>query len=309
MQVFRSWDSEKAHAYRQILGISEQWGTAVLVQAMAYGNLDTSSGTGVVFSRNPRELSDRVMLWGDFAIGAQGEDIVSGLVKTLPVSIEQKHFEERTYDISLEELFPGNICSTPQDRQTPGIYRTVERSGDRIYVRRKDPEQLFILQTRDMAVMCQESVSAFIPTPELSSSYCASGIGVGGGALSGRAVFDLRDIERFRTDEPATPLILIRADTVPDDIQLISATDGLLTSRGGSTSHAAIIAKRLGKVCIVGCPKLQVFESDKTCTLNKQRSMPGSSQHRRQGRSHLSRQPCITGSPAHGGIIFRGGIP
>ena len=80
-QVFKSWFSKKALAYREILGISENWGTAVIVQSMAYGNLDTNSGTGVLFTRNPQESGDRVMLWGDFAIGAQGEDIVSGLVK------------------------------------------------------------------------------------------------------------------------------------------------------------------------------------------------------------------------------------
>ncbi|KAF0180702.1 MAG: pyruvate orthophosphate dikinase [Nitrospirae bacterium] len=269
MQVFQSWDSQKARAYRQILGISEQWGTAVLVQAMAYGNLDTNSGTGVLFTRNPRELSDRVMLWGDFAIGAQGEDIVSGLVKTLPISIEQKHFEERTYDISLEELFP-EIYAALQKIVKNLIY-TEQWSAQEIEFtfEGKSAEQLAILQTRDMTVMRHESVSAFIPTQELSSAFCASGIGVGGGALSGRAVFDLHDIQTYRKDDPLTPLILIRADTVPDDIQLISATDGLLTARGGSTSHAAIIAKRLGKTCVVGCPRLSVFEADKACSLHK----------------------------------------
>ena len=81
-QVFKSWFSPKAQAFREIMGISENWGTAVIVQAMAYGNLDTNSGTGVLFTRNPQESGDKVILWGDFAIGAQGEDIVSGLVKT-----------------------------------------------------------------------------------------------------------------------------------------------------------------------------------------------------------------------------------
>ncbi|HMK43591.1 MAG TPA: PEP/pyruvate-binding domain-containing protein [Dissulfurispiraceae bacterium] len=268
-QVIQSWDSRKACAYRQILGISDQWGTAVLVQAMVYGNLDTNSGTGVVFTRNPRELSDRVMLWGDFAMGAQGEDIVSGLVKTLPISIEQKHFEERTYDISLEELFPeiyGSLLKTVKRL----VYEEKWSAQEIEFTfEGKAAAQLFILQTRDMSVMRQESVSAFIPTQELTAGYCASGIGVGGGALSGRAVFDMQDIDRFRSQMPALPLVLVRADTVPDDIQLISATDGLLTARGGSTSHAAIIARRLGKTCVVGCPKLVVSEAEKSCSLNK----------------------------------------
>lgn len=292
-RVFESWNSEKAKAYRQILGISEQWGTAVLVQAMAYGNLDTSSGTGVLFTRNPRELSDRVMLWGDFAIGAQGEDIVSGLVKTLPVSIEQKHFEERTYDISLEELFPEIYLSLM--KTVKNLVYTEQWSAQEIEFtfEGKSAGQLFILQTRDMSVTRHESISAFIPTPALGADYCASGIGVGGGALSGRAVFDRKDIETYRAEEPSTPLILIRADTVPDDIELISATDGLLTSRGGSTSHAAIIAIRLGKTCIVGCQRLSVYETDKTCTLHRATIRAGDfvSIDGRGGAIYLGRHP------------------
>src|SRR5512143_127160 len=97
-QVFNSWMSDKARNYREILSLSENWGTAVIVQEMIYGNLDTGSGTGVLFTRNPRAAGDRVMLWGDFTMGAQGEDIVSGLVKTLPVSNEQKGIEERAAD-------------------------------------------------------------------------------------------------------------------------------------------------------------------------------------------------------------------
>jgi len=111
---------------------------------------------------------------------------------------------------------------------------------------------------------------AFIPSPELSSSYLSSGIGVGGGALSGRAVFDLDDMKEFRAKDPSTPLILIRSDTVPDDIRHISSADGLLTARGGSTCHAAIIANRLGKTCVVGCNKLLVWEYEKKCRLGRQ---------------------------------------
>ncbi|MCL5023418.1 MAG: hypothetical protein M1497_08660, partial [Nitrospirae bacterium] len=94
--VFQSWNSPKAQTYREIMGISEDWGTAVIVQAMVYGNLGFDSGTGVLFTRNPRGPSDRAMLWGDFSVGAQGEDVVSGLVKTLCISNEQRGIEERT---------------------------------------------------------------------------------------------------------------------------------------------------------------------------------------------------------------------
>ena len=268
-QVFESWHSKKAQAYREIMGISENWGTAVIVQAMVYGNIDTDSGTGVLFTRNPLESRDRVMLWGDFARKAQGEDIVSGLVTTLPISNEQKPVEDRMPEISLEESFPD-------------IYTAMLKIGkDLVYTERwsaqeieftfegNDPGKLYILQTRDMSLTRRETFMAFVPSEELSSHYLSRGIGVGGGALSGRAVFDLDEIQGFREKDPSTPLILIRSDTVPDDIRHISAADGLLTARGGSTSHASIIANRLGKTCVVACNNLTVREVEKKCMLNK----------------------------------------
>ncbi|MDI6890660.1 MAG: PEP/pyruvate-binding domain-containing protein [Thermodesulfovibrionales bacterium] len=268
-QVFQSWFSKKAQAYREILGLSENWGTAVIVQAMVYGNLDANSGTGVLFTRNPQESGDRVMLWGDFAVGSQGEDVVSGLVKTLPISNEQKNIEDRTSNVSLEDSFP-EIYSSLLRMVKDLIYK--ERWGAQeieFTFEGKPGENLYILQARDMTVIKRESFVAFIPSPELSSNYLSSGIGVGGGALSGRVVFDLEDIQEFRKKDPSTPLILIRSDTVPDDIRHISAADGLLTARGGSTSHAAIIANRLGKTCVVGCNKLFVWEYEKRCKLNR----------------------------------------
>jgi pyruvate,orthophosphate dikinase len=267
--VFQSWFSKKAQTYREILGLSENWGTAVIIQAMVYGNLDTHSGTGVLFTRNPRELGDRVMLWGDFALSAQGEDVVLGLVKTLPVSNEQRDIEERTHEFSLEDK-SSEIYDSMLKIAKDLIYN--EKWGAQeieFTFEGKDKKNFFILQARDMTVTRKESFIAFVLSPELSSSYLSRGIGVGGGALSGRVVFDLDDIQEFRKKEPATPLILIRADTVPDDIRHISAADGILTALGGSSSHAAIIANRLGKTCVVGCNKLFVWEFEKKCVLNK----------------------------------------
>ncbi|MGO9614210.1 MAG: PEP/pyruvate-binding domain-containing protein [Dissulfurispiraceae bacterium] len=268
-QVFQSWFSKTAQAYREILGISENWGTAIIVQVMVYGNLDTSAGTGVVFTRNPRDSGDKVVLWGDFTTGAQGEDIVSGLVETLPISNEQNYYEERHSDTSLED-------------SSYHIYGSLLRMIKRlIYDERwgaqeieftfegNQEKDLYILQARDMTVVRRESFIAFVPSAELASSYLSSGIGVGGGALSGRVVFGLEDVQNFREKDATVPLILIRSDTVPDDIRHISAAEGLLTSRGGSTSHAAIIANRLGKTCVVGCNKLYVSEHERKCKINK----------------------------------------
>jgi pyruvate,orthophosphate dikinase len=273
--VFQSWNSQKAQTYREIMGISENWGTAVIVQAMVYGNLSSNSGSGVFFTRNPRGPSDRAMLWGDFAVGAQGEDIVSGLVKTLCISNEQKGIEERTSDISLEDCFPkiyGSLLKIIKDL----IYR--ERWGAQeveFTFEGEEKGNLYILQARDMTVTKREAFTAFVPSPELSSSYLSSGIGVSGGALSGRVVFDLDDVRVFREKDPSVPLILIRSDTVPDDIRFISAADGLLTARGGATSHAAIIAKKLGKTCVVGCGKLVVLEREKKFKLSNRTVMVG----------------------------------
>jgi pyruvate,orthophosphate dikinase len=269
-QVFQSWFSKKAQAYREILGLSENWGTAVIVQAMVYGNLDANSGTGVLFTRNPQESGDRVMLWGDYAVGSQGEDVVSGLVKTLPISNEQGKIENRTSDVSLEDSFP-EIYSSLLTMVKDLIYK--ERWGAQdieFTFEGKGRENLYILQARDMPITRKESFMAFISSTELSFNYLSSGIGVGGGALSGIVVFDLDDVQEFRKKDSSIPLILVRSDTVPDDIRHISAADGLLTARGGSTSHAAIIANRLGKTCVVGCNKLFVWESEKKCELNRQ---------------------------------------
>lgn len=268
-QVFQSWFSKKAQAYREIMGISDNWGTAVIVQSMVYGNLDTDAGTGVLFTRNPLESGDKITLWGDFSIGAQGEDIVLGLVRTLPISNEQKPIEDRTSEVSFEESFPELYNEMLRITKeliygeqwgAQEIEFTFEGSGK---------DELFFLQTRDMTITRKQGFRAFAPSKKLSSHYLSRGIGVGGGALSGRAVFNLDEIHTFREKESAVPLILIRSDTVPDDIAHISAADGLLTARGGSTSHAAIIANRLGKTCVVGCNNLLVWEQETRCEINK----------------------------------------
>lgn len=266
-QVFSSWFSQKARAYRNIMGISEQWGTAIVVQAMVYGNLDSNAGSGVIFTRNPHEAADRIMLWGDFAFANQGDDIVSGLVNTHPVSKEQSAIEGREADISLQDIFP-EIYNELLNHVYDLIYKEGWGAQDIEFTfEGKKKQNLYMLQSRDMTITQQESLDAFIPSLELSRHYLSNGIGVGGGALSGRVVFSMDEIDKFREKDPATPLILVRADTVPDDITQISSVEGLLTARGGSTSHAAIIASRLGKTCVVGCIDLVVHENDRRCKL------------------------------------------
>ena len=267
-KVFDSWNAPKAVTYRRIMGISDEWGTAVTVQTMVFGNYSAESGSGVFFTHNPRWAGDMIILWGDFTLGNQGEDVVSGLVKTLPISVKQAEGENREPDSSLEVKFPE-------------IYRHLrEWSKELIYERRWSPQEieftfegpsaddLYFLQTRDMVMRQKKKFYSFDLAQKGKVEFLGHGIGVSGGAMTGRAVFSLEEIRHWRLKEPNTSLILIRGDTVPDDIKEIYEADGLLTARGGSTSHAAIVAHRLGKTCVVGCANLICMEKERSCSLN-----------------------------------------
>ncbi len=268
-QVFNSWNSIKAKAYREILGISEDWGTAVVVQKMVFGNLDTNSGSGVLFTRNPKDTSDKLVLWGDYTPGAQGEDIVSGLVNTFPISVEQKNYEGRINEKSLEESFPEIYKSLLQISEKLIYGEKWDHQEIEFTFEGRGKGDLYILQTREMSYSKGEMVTVFLPSPALNENKLGTGIGVSGGALSGKVVFDVDDINLLKAQEPEIPVILVRADTVPDDIVHIAKTDGILTARGGSTSHASIIATKLGKTCVVGFSKMIVQQNEKKCKIGK----------------------------------------
>ncbi|MEE4356502.1 MAG: PEP/pyruvate-binding domain-containing protein [Desulfococcaceae bacterium] len=260
--VLNSWESEKARTYRKIIGISDDWGTAVTVQNMVYGNLSRESGSGVVFTHNPKWSEDNVRLWGDFTIGNQGEDVVSGLVNTLPVSIIQQDNELRDTDITLETHF-SHIFNRLKEWATELIYKR-GWSPQEIEFTFEGPEaeNLWLLQSRNMSIRQRKKVYTFDPDSMNDNQLLGNGIGVSGGAMSGRAVFTLEEIESWQEKEKGTSLILIRGDTVPDDIKEINAADGILTARGGVTSHAAVVAHRLGKTCVVGCGNLFCLQKD-----------------------------------------------
>jgi len=273
--VFNSWESSKAKIYRKIIGMSDDWGTAVTVQKMVFGNISRQSGSGVFFTHNPRWSGDILRLWGDFTLGNQGEDVVSGLVNTMPISIAQQDIEMRETDIILESHFPD-------------IYNALKNwANDLIYKKGWSPQEieftfesplmknLYLLQTREMVMRERKKILVFDPGSVKDDKYLGHGIGVSGGAMSGRVVFDLKEIDKFRNLEPDTSLILVRSDTVPDDIREIYAADGMLTARGGLTSHAAVVAHRLGKTCVVGCADLACNEKERRCLLNKISLKPG----------------------------------
>ena len=264
--VFESWSSKRAIVYREHLQIADEWGTAVIVQQMIFGNKKSSSGSGVVFTQNPKGTRQGVHLYGDFTFQSQGEDIVAGLVKPYPVSKSQKQ-GNREDMISLEEKYPQlykrlhgiaedlteNLGYNPQE-----IEFTFES---------ENPEDLYILQIRDMDMSPFQSIKRF-KTAVDKMKLSGRGIGIGGGALNGRVAIDMADILFIHQKYPDEAVVLLRPDTVPDDIGMIFETDALLTAKGGATSHAAVTAVRLSKTSVVNCTGLIVHEDKKFCQLN-----------------------------------------
>ena len=261
--VLQSWDTPKAKDYRHLMRVSDDWGTAVIVQTMAYGNLGAQAGSGVCFTAHPYRKVRRVALWGDYATGDQGEDIVSGLVTSHPISVEQAEIDGRDEDMSLEHRFPE-------------IYqRLLAISRELVYDKGWNAQeieftfegpradQLFLLQSRDMiTIKKKEHLMVFEDSDLAHRHIVTKGIGVSGSAMSGRAVFTEDHIRELRRTAPGVPLILLRQDTVPEDIREMSLADGLVTSRGGQTSHASVMATRLEKTCVVGCREMQVYEAE-----------------------------------------------
>ncbi len=264
-KVLESWDSPPARFYRQYIGVAEEWGTAVVVQRMVFGNLSRESGSGVTFTHNPLEpYSRHVRLFGDFAVRSQGEDLVGGLVFPLPVS-EAQRLGSPTYRDTEHSL----------ERDYPEVYRELlsvarELVGEHEY----DPQEIeftfespaaedfYVLQKRAV-VQEQEKGAAYFDTS--SPNYgppAAVGMGVAGGAYSGRVAINAGQIDQLLAESPGENIVLLRPDTVPEDIAIITRVNAILTARGGATSHAAVTAKRLGKTAVVDCRDLEVIERD-----------------------------------------------
>ncbi|MBW2397839.1 MAG: hypothetical protein JRG80_01040 [Deltaproteobacteria bacterium] len=256
--VLASWHSATAKSYRSAVQIAEEWGTAVVVQNMVYGNLNDRSGTGVALTCDPRRAFGDVRLYGDFIVQGQGDDVVSGLVETFPISERQRLGETKGADISLEKDFPRvyealSVHAHSLIRDHGLFHQEIEFTFES-----DEPSGLFILQTRDAVISQSTMVPAFVPSEELERAKVAFGIGVAGGALSGRVAHTADDIDEIRLRYPGDAILLLRPDTVPDDIPLILKADGMVTAIGGATSHAALVAQRLGRTCVVGCRQLEV---------------------------------------------------
>lgn len=266
INVIDSWSSRRARSYREHLQIADEWGTAVVVQKMVLGNISNSSGSGVVFTHNPKQNMPGVDLYGDFTLRSQGEDIVSGLVHTLPVTETQRHELNNGGMISLELSFP-NIYKRLIELSTQLIEAYGFNHQEIEFTFESDrPEDLYILQVREQKITKQEKLPVFENVPE-GMKPVGRGIGIGGGAISGILSFDMEDLITYKNKYKDEKHIIVRPDTVPDDIPMIFICDGLITGKGGATSHAAVTAVNLGKVCIVNCKDLYVNEFKKECTI------------------------------------------
>lgn len=272
MHVFESWDSDRAKVYRENMQIANEWGTAVIIQKMVLGNISHDSGTGVVFTHYASKPKPGVQLNGEFTFCSQGEDVVAGLVNVLPVANKQISKPGKG-DYTLQNAFPKlykrmfDLCVELSDKLAfnhQEIEFTFESSS---------PEDFYILQTRDQYIRKKEKINVFVKAPP-KTMLLGRGTGVGSGALNGRLAFDIDDINKIKKEFPQEKSILVRPDTVPDDIAMIFACDGLVTGRGGMTSHAAVTASRLEKICVVNCSELIVDENNKTLTIGRRTLKP-----------------------------------
>jgi pyruvate, orthophosphate dikinase len=264
--VLDSWDSKRALVYREQMQIANEWGTAVVVQQMVMGNMSNNSGTGVLFTHDPASNEPGLKLYGEYTVCSQGEDVVAGLVNVQPLTRQQGINRGNSGSDSLEVKLPL-IYNRLNELAAKMIYEHGFSHQEIEFTFESDqPEGLYILQTRNQDIQTNQDIKIF-ETKREDMDFAGSGIGIGGGALNGILAFDEEDLHNYRQQYPDKAIILVRPDTVPDDIGMIFQCDGLITGRGGATSHAAVTAVRLGIVCIVNCRQLEVDEENKCCKI------------------------------------------
>ncbi|MBR5717499.1 MAG: pyruvate, phosphate dikinase [Clostridia bacterium] len=276
--VFRSWDNPRAIVYRRMHDIPSSWGTAVNVQSMVFGNMGDDSGTGVAFTRNP--ATGEKKLFGEFLMNAQGEDVVAGI--RTPEHIDSlKQTNEAVYNQFVE------VANTLENhyRDMQDMEFTIERG------------KLFMLQTRsgkrtaaaalqiacdlvDEGMISKEEAIKMIDPKSLdallhptfdtaalkAAAAVATGLAASPGAACGKVYFSADDAKAHH--EAGEKVILARKETSPEDIEGMTASEGIFTSFGGMTSHAAVVARQLGTCCVSGCKEALIDEANKTITFN-----------------------------------------
>ncbi|MGC1780573.1 MAG: pyruvate, phosphate dikinase [Xanthobacteraceae bacterium] len=284
--VFGSWMNQRAITYRRLHGIPESWGTAVNVQAMVFGNMGETSATGVAFTRNPSTGEKK--LYGEFLINAQGEDVVAG-IRTPQEITETARKEAGSDKPSMEAVLPDAFAELERIharlekhyRDMQDLEFTVEqgklwmlqtRSGKRTA---QAALRIAVDLAREKLISKQEAVSRvdaaaleqlLHPTidPKAERKVIASGLPASPGAASGEIVFSSEEAELLKSQ--GRKVILVRVETSPEDIHGMHAAEGILTTRGGMTSHAAVVARGMGKPCVSGAGSLRVDYRSQTMT-------------------------------------------
>ncbi len=271
--VFRSWDNPRANVYRRDNDIPYSWGTAVNVQAMAFGNMGDNCGTGVAFTRDPATGEKGLM--GEFLVNAQGEDVVAGVRTPMPIAEMAEKFPEAYAQFT-------NVCAILEDhyRDMQDMEFTVEEG------------KLYMLQTRNgkrtakaaLKIACdlvdenmideKQAVAMIDPRnldtllhPQFdakalkAATPAGKGLGASPGAACGKVVFTAEDAEAWNAR--GEKVVLVRLETSPEDITGMKASQGILTVRGGMTSHAAVVARGMGTCCVSGCGEIKMDEENK----------------------------------------------
>jgi pyruvate,orthophosphate dikinase len=285
--VFYSWDIPRAVAYRELNDIPEDMGTAVNVQAMVFGNLGDDSGTGVAFTRNP--ATGENTFYGEYLMNAQGEDVVAGIRTPQPINKLQKGDREV---LSLEEERPDIYAELDGIRkQLDTHYREMQdieftiQKGKLWMLQTRSGKRTGVASVRIAVEMVEEGLISkeeaimrvepnqlnqllqptFNPAEKNKSinqgKLLAVGLNAGPGAATGRVVFNAEDAVEWAGR--GEKVILVRWETSPDDIRGMDAAQGILTARGGMTSHAALVARQMGKVCVAGCGALEISYKDR----------------------------------------------
>ncbi|MDD4387658.1 MAG: pyruvate, phosphate dikinase [Bacilli bacterium] len=276
--VFRSWDNPRANYYRKLNNIPYEWGTAVNVQSMVYGNMGETSGTGVAFTRNPATGENK--LYGEYLINAQGEDVVAGIRTPSPISELEKCMPDIYHQfadlaVNLENHFQDmqDIEFTIENNK---LYLLQTRSGKRtaqaaLQIAVEMFEEGKISKERALMLVQPQQLDTLLhPQFDSEALKKAEKIGEGlpasPGAATGQVVFDVQ--EALKYVEAGKKVILVRLETSPEDIEGMHVSEGFLTARGGMTSHAAVVARGMGKCCVSGCKTLELFEDEGYFKLN-----------------------------------------
>ena len=275
--VFRSWDNPRANVYRRDNDIPYSWGTAVNVMPMVFGNLNNNSGTGVAFTRDPATGENKLM--GEFLVNAQGEDVVAGVRTPMPITQMAEQFPEAYADFE-------RVCDTLEKhyRDMQDMEFTVEngklymlqcRNGKRTAPAalkiacdlvdegmRTPEEAVAMIDPRNLDTLLHPQ---FDPAALKKSEAVGKGLGASPGAACGKIVFTAEDAEVWASK--GEKVVLVRLETSPEDITGMKSAQGILTVRGGMTSHAAVVARGMGKCCVSGCGDIKMDEENKCFTL------------------------------------------